>query len=323
MTVEDLLVPVSEDAPTGADLDDSNDREFIRQAFEDGEGVDWRTVTDLIERQCAETKDIWLAVYLARGGAQMGRLDVASRGCALLAGLLETYWDTMFPSLEEYGFQGRKGPCESLTRIGPFIGPLRRTVVVEHPRLGQYTGEDLERFEAEGESADGFGMFRRAIEDLGSDSLVATIAVLDEMRAALGRADVVLVDRADGDTGTDFTPTYDAIDAIRRAVARHVPSEVDADDDAAESADPGSSTEPRVAGRVESREDVVRALDMITDYYRRREPGSPIPVALRRVRGWVTMDFMAILRDIAPNSMDEAGSVLVGRPVEEETNTDY
>jgi hypothetical protein len=68
---------------------------------------------------------------------------------------------------------------------------------------------------------------------------------------------------------------------------------------------------PRIAGRVESREDVVKALDAIADYYRRREPTSPVPAALQRVREWVNLDFLALLEDIAPNSLDEAKRVLV------------
>ena len=75
--------------------------------------------------------------------------------------------------------------------------------------------------------------------------------------------------------------------------------------------DAGSGGGPRIAGRVESREDVVKALDAIADYYRRREPTSPVPAALQRVREWVNLDFLALLEDIAPNSLDEAKRVLV------------
>jgi type VI secretion system protein ImpA len=52
-------------------------------------------------------------------------------------------------------------------------------------------------------------------------------------------------------------------------------------------------------------------LDSITDYYARREPGSPVPLVLRRARDWVTLDFLSVLEDIAPNSLEEARRVLV------------
>lgn len=322
MNVAALLEPVSADDPAGPDLFDDPERQEIELAFDEAPGdVDWRRITGLIEAQAARTRDVWLAVYLTRAGALWGKLDLVVAGAQLLAGLFETWWDALHPSLADYGFQGRKGPCESLAKIGPFLGPLRRVVLIEHPRLGTYRGEDFLRFETEGDAAEGFGMFRRAIEETDKEALQQTIDSLDAVREAIRRADAVLTAKADGDTGTDFKPTYEAIEAIRRAVAPYagITPAVEEPVAAAEEA-PVATTGPRIAGRVESREDVIKAIDAIADYYQRREPGSPIPVALRRVRAWVPMDFMAILKDIAPNSVSEAGNVLLSR---EENGSGY
>jgi type VI secretion system protein ImpA len=72
-----------------------------------------------------------------------------------------------------------------------------------------------------------------------------------------------------------------------------------------------------LSGSVNSREDVLRALDAIGDYYRRKEPGSPVPVVLQRAREWVNLDFLAVLADIAPNGLDEAKRVLSFRKPDE------
>lgn len=322
MDVEALLQPVSDDAPGGEDLYGDPQRTEIELAFEpDAEEVDWRRIVSLIEDQAGRTKDVWLGIYLARAGVKMGRLDTALAGTEFLAGMFERYWDTMHPALDDLGFQGRKGPCESLTRIGEFIGPLRRTTLITHPRLGSYTGEDLQRFDEEGDAADGFGMFRAAVAETDEADIQAALASLDAMRAAVKRADAVLVAQADGDTGTDFTPTYDAIDAIRRALAPYAGSDADEASELAEGEVDagGAGGGQRIAGRVESRDDVIRAIDAIADYYQRREPASPIPVALRRIRGWVTMDFMAILKDISPDGMSQAETVLLARKEEEDS----
>ena len=327
MSIDELLAPVSDESPVGEDLlYDDAEREKIELAFDDDSGsVDWREIVKLIEGQCGRTKDVWLATYLIRAGALLGKLETVVLGCELLAGLFETYWDDMYPKLDEYGFQGRKGPCESLTKIGAFLGPLKRTILVSHPRLGNYSGEDLQRFDAEGDTADGFGMFRAAIDETDVEDLKTAVALLDEMLAALRRVDSVLMAKADGDTGTDFRPTYEVIEGIRRALLPYTGAEPEPDeaDDGSNAGDsPGSGGGPRIAGRVESREDVIKAIDAVTDYYHRREPASPIPVALRRLRTWVSMDFMSILKDIAPNSVSEAGSVLLSRP-EEDSSSDY
>ena len=62
----------------------------------------------------------------------------------------------------------------------------------------------------------------------------------------------------------------------------------------------------RLSGRVETREDVIRALDSIADYYRRSEPSHPIQPLVDRVRQWVTMDFLTLMNDIAPDGTDQA-----------------
>lgn len=323
MDIEALLAPVSADSPAGEDLSYDNDRQVIESAFEtmpEGEEspVDLRDTLRLIEAQSAKTKDVWLAIYLTRAGAKLGQLDTIVVGTQMLAGLFERYWDVVHPTLDEYGFQGRKGPCESLTRIGEFLGPLRRTILVEHSRLGRYSGADFERFAAEGDTADGYGMFRAALDDTPTENIQSAIDQLDQVRDAIRRADAVLTANADGDTGTNFQPTYEAIETMRRALGPFAGIEPGAADEAGDGGQGQAQSDasgggPRIAGRVDSREDVIRALDAVADYYARREPGSPVPVALRRVRAWVTMDFMAVMEDIVPNGINEARTVLLSQ----------
>jgi type VI secretion system protein ImpA len=330
MTIDELLEPVSDESPVGEDLTYDAERQAIEQPFDlaaeggdAADSVDWRETIQLIEGQSRRTKDVWLAVYLARAGARMGNLETIDTGCQMLAGLFERYWDTLHPTLEEYGFQGRKGPCESLTRIGEFLGPFRRTVLIEHPRLGRFTGEDLDRFSQEGDAAEGFGMFRAAIAETPVEDIQAAIDRLDSIRDAIRRADAIMMTNADGDTGTNFQTTYETIESIRRGLTPYAGIADEPSAEGAEAAAPSNdSGGPRIAGRVDSREDVMKALDAIGDYYQRREPGSPIPVVLRRARSWVTMDFMTILNDISPNSVSEAKTVLVARS-ENDDNSSY
>ena len=326
MTLDDLLAPITIDAPAGDDLSYDGERQAIEQAFElasqGATEIDWRDTVRLIEDQSRRTKDVWLAVYLARAGARLGRLETVEAGCAMLAGLFDRYWAEVHPTVEEYGLQGRKAPCESLTRIGEFLGPLRRTVLIEHSRLGSFTGDDFERFATQGDAAEGYGLFRAVLNDTPTDTLQAAVTRLDAIRDAIRQADVVLTEQAAaaGDTGTNFTPTYDAIELIRNSLVPYAGLEVANSglavaDGATETAAVGEARSG-TPGRVDSRDDVVRAIDAIAEYYQRREPSSPVPVALRRVRGWVVMDFMAILRDIAPNSLADVGTVLLARPDE-------
>ena len=329
MDVEALLAPVSDDEPTGADMDGSTDRYAIEEPFQaegEGEGLDWRgTIRDIVA-QSKQTKDLWLATYLARAGAKAGDLDVVVDGTQMLAGLLERYWDNVHPRLEEVDFIGRKTPCESLTKIREFLGPLRRTALITHPRLGSYSGADIERFASEGEQAEGYGMFRAAVAETPVEDIQASIDRLDQIRDGIRRADTVLTDNAGDDTGTNFQTTYEVIEAIRRSLAPYAgldepATEAEADGDYGGGSG-GSGGGPRIAGRVESRDDVIKAIDAISDYYRNREPSSPVPVLLKRVRSWVTQDFLTIISELVPEALPEAQKIL-GFKEEEQASSDW
>ena len=324
--LEALLAPVSEAEPAGADLSDDDRRQKLDLVFETsasgeesgGDEVDWRSVVRTIEEQSALTKDIWLPVYMARAGARAGDLETVELGCRYLAGMCETYWDSMYPALDVLGFQGRRSPCESLTSIGRFIRPLRQLALVEHPRHGNFNGEDIEQFAREGELAAGYGMFRAALDETPPEQVAETVERLDRIREAIGRVDAVLTEHANGDTGVNFSTTYATVDSLRSGLAGFAGLATVAEPAAeGQSELPSASPTPGAGvgmpGRIDSREDVIRALDAAIDYYRRREPASPVPVALHRAKAWVGMDFLAILEDIAPDSLNEARRVLTSQ----------
>ena len=325
ITVEALLAPVTEDAPSGPDLAYDPVRVEIEQAFERPVSIDvtgteaaasttdWRRIVGLIETQSAETKDVWLGAYLCRAGAAMGDLQLVLTGAEYLAGLCEQYWETVHPQLEEYGFQGRKGPCESLASVGDFLRPLRRMRLLEHPRLGSFSAEDFKRFQTSGDAEDGYGQFKAALAATPEENLLAIAQTLEAVGDAIRRVDRVLVAQAGDETGANFQTTYETLSDIKRSVlsfSASPPAAEETDTPSGEDAQASPSRSGGAGGKVESRQDVIKALDAIGDYYRLREPGSPIPVLLQRAREWVNLDFLSIIGDIAPGSVDEAKRVL-------------
>ena len=341
LDIDSLVAPLSDEdgERAGPDLGYSNERADIEAPFQlDANGGEveeraWRDSIKAIRGQAAETRDLWLAVYLTRAGAKVGDLQIVADGTALLAGLLEELWEDVHPTLDEADFVGRKTPCDSLTKIREFLAPLKRATVFEH-RQGKVTGEDMERFAAEGARADGYAQFRAAITANDPDraaeiaeAFATTVARFDAIRDAIRRADQVLVANAGSDTGTNFQPTYDLLATLRGAVAPYAGLEEDepagAEDMMASTTGEGAAAGPSLSGRVNSREDVVRAIDAIADYYKAREPGSPVPVLLKRARNWVTMDFLELLDDLAPESLAEARRVLVSKADAPEAESDY
>ena len=335
MNVDALIAPLSdaEGAEAGPDLGYSDDRSAIEAPFNEdaaGDEVDeksWRDSIKLILKQVEQTRDLWLAIYLMRGGAKVGDLSTVADGGRMLAGLLENLWIPVHPTLDEADFIGRKTPCDSLTRVREFLNPLRRVVIFQH-RQGKVSGEDLERFAAQGAGAEGYGAFRAAYEDKDPEraaeikaGFVTAVEQFDALIDAIKRTDAVLVANAQGATGTNFTALYDTLDSLRAATAPWAGMAVEAAtaQDAGAGAVGGgdgvygSGGGPALSGRVNSRDDVLRAIDAICEYYQAREPGHPVPVMMKRARHWVGMDFLALLDDLVPESMDSARRLLVSK----------
>jgi type VI secretion system protein ImpA len=66
---------------------------------------------------------------------------------------------------------------------------------------------------------------------------------------------------------------------------------------------------------VTNRADAMRLLDLVSDYYRKNEPSSPLPLLIARARRLADKDFLDILRDLAPDALGQAQNV-VGNPSE-------
>ena len=69
-----------------------------------------------------------------------------------------------------------------------------------------------------------------------------------------------------------------------------------------------ATTRRRTAGHgtIRSRQDAVRALEAVAEYFRRNEPSSPVPLIVERAKRMVSMDFLAVLADLAPDALEQA-----------------
>jgi type VI secretion system protein ImpA len=59
---------------------------------------------------------------------------------------------------------------------------------------------------------------------------------------------------------------------------------------------------------INSRQDAIRALDAVANYFRTNEPSSPIPLFIERAKRLVAKEFLEVLADIAPDAVSQARS---------------
>jgi type VI secretion system protein ImpA len=87
----------------------------------------------------------------------------------------------------------------------------------------------------------------------------------------------------------------------------------DAGDDAEVSAAParrGASRGGGLGSSIDTREDALRAIDMVCSYLERTEPTNPAQFFLRRARRLVDKNFIELVRELAPESLEQVARIM-------------
>lgn len=334
-TIEELLAPVSDELPCGEDLDESLEFDTLRAAFDDDFALDtgmatladgekrlspvnWSETFDNIEKLCGQTKDLFLAVSYARCGIVRGDPDIVDQGLQFAARLLEEQWDTVHPLVDDPGGRLRGPLFEDLARRGAFAMPFLGMPLVLGNR-GSIKSEQLIDVHENGGTSDSYPAVRGILDQLEDEARAAIAAQLASMLDSLARIEAVLRER-NVSGRPDFSTLRDSIGLVEEAylaLAGLAVPEADGEsgdgDDGADEAESVGTSGPGFGGAVKSRDDVMKALNAIEQYYARAEPGHPVRLAMGRMRSWVNKDFMGILEDIAPRSLDDVKSVLLER----------
>jgi type VI secretion system protein ImpA len=135
---EDLLQPIPGSNPAGANLryDPIYDKiKEARREEDDAEQGDWkraRKVADwplvvklTSEALATKSKDLQLAAWLTEAQLKQESLGGLRAGLGLLCGLLQTFWDTLYPELEDGDAELRAAP---LNWVGRYLAASVRMV---------------------------------------------------------------------------------------------------------------------------------------------------------------------------------------------------
>ncbi|MDJ0643259.1 MAG: type VI secretion system ImpA family N-terminal domain-containing protein [Erythrobacter sp.] len=329
-----LLLPVSDDAPAGEDMDESLEFDRLRTAFDanfpydarvterdpdepEPDQVDWSELLELIEELSDKTKDLFLGVAYARCGFALQNSEVVAHGLQYTAGLLEEHWDSVFPTPDgDYGPAGRALICEDLAKRGAFPLPFLKLPIMDDGR-GRVTAGELIDVGEEGAGAEAYPEVMRMLDQMDDEQKEEISDRLTSFQTSFDEIEAVLKEKSDAEV-PDFSTSREFIGKAQSAYAGLTGAETGEDEAAGEGAGSISAAGageggPSIGGAVRSRDDVIKALNAVEQYYERAEPGHPVKVAVARLRGWVTKDFMEILEDIVPNSVDDAKNVLLER----------
>ena len=116
----DLLTPIAGDNPSGANLRYDPVYDQIKEARrQDDAGpqgdwqrerklADYRVVVELTSKMIAErSKDLQLAVWLTEAALHREKFAGLLQGLELLRGMLEQFWETLYPEIEDGDLEPR------------------------------------------------------------------------------------------------------------------------------------------------------------------------------------------------------------------------
>lgn len=332
-SAEQLLLPISNEQPSGVDLAFSPEldaislaRKFDDPSLDQGEWVaelkeaDW----DFVVRRCAgllagSSKDLRLAVWLTEAGAKLYHLRGLSEGLLVLAGLCEKFWDRgLFPEADDGDQEQRIG---NLSWILSRIPALLRDVPVTGGIGGAFTTTDFEtarRQSNQGDSAKAGGGPKLSDMETArrnnSAAFCASFAVdAQDCLEALEKLERIADERL-GKDSPGFSNARDAVESMLRVMpstaAAPAPTAAAPDSGASISAEHGHAPAAAPApagppGAISTRAQAIDQLRAVAQFFRRTEPHSPVSYFADKAANAADQDLHSWLRSV----VKDAGSL--------------
>ena len=344
--VDKLLVEISPESPSGEDLEyDSAFGEFERtvqykpereigKTKVAAEPPNWGAVESQAVELLGRTKDLRVALHLARARLNGGGLVGFAEGLALLRGLLERYWESLYPQLDASDDNDPTMRLNALTVLCSansqsareaselFLMELRRAPLVDTRGIGRFGYLDIEVARGERspptdseQSPPNMATIDAAFRDGESEEIQAKF---DAVNAGIDHVEAIesyIAEKVDATMAPDFTALGDLLKKVRDVFVEKSgvsgPGNSGQGQESAVAAAPAGGGTPAIAnapggvGAIASPKDVVAALDRICDYYKAQEPSSPVPMLLQRAKRLVSRSFAEIIQDLAPESVKQ------------------
>jgi type VI secretion system protein ImpA len=331
LDVETLLQPLAEDAPCGPNLE--YDASFI--AFEQAsrgkpeqqygdtiipaEDPNWLEVRQLGTELITRTKDLRVACVLARALLLTEGFSAFEESLALVRGYIERYWPTVHPQLDPEDDNDpavRVNTLSSLSDQSTTIKSLRSVPMVSSRMLGHFSLRHLNIARGEippaaDEDAPNVSTIEGAFNDADLEqlrtntnslrlSLEHTDAIESVLTQQVGAARAVSLDGLRHSLREIYVVLEEHLSRRDAELQPEQPAEAAATADEAGAAQAPAA---RLTGEIRSREDVIKAIDKICQYYARHEPSSPLPLLLKRAKRLASKSFLEIVQDLSPEAV--------------------
>jgi type VI secretion system protein ImpA len=346
ITIEFLLEPIPGDHPTGENLQYSGLHDEIREArrseenLEQGEwkrdtkSADWHQVEDLAKEALAtKTKDLQVTVWLVEALVKLHGLTGLQDGLKLASGLLERYWESLYPEIDEGDLEARANAFAWLDR--QLAVAVKEVLVTKTPsglnynffqfeeakqfnipeKLDELSIQELEQVNELKQRAEKDGKITS--EHWRTAKGVTRRAFYEDLYKQIGECwqEFQTLDRVMDEKFQRQTPGMGflkkALDEVRSEIEKIVkekriaePDQVSPTETAEggeEVLSAGGTTIIRRSGPVRSREDALKQLSEVAEYFQKTEPHSPVSYLVQRAIRWGEMPLELWLEEVVKN----------------------
>jgi len=309
-----LLQPITEDQPCGENLEDTQllasfdaFRLFGHSTTLDPT-PEWGAIRDAAVEALNKSKDLRLLAHLGTALLWTDGLRPFVETLTIASAWLETNWSGIYPPVDEDAIF-RRNALNCFADQMAVVDGLRRVPLVSHPQLGRFSLRDMEIATGqvpagETDARPDEGQINAAFAEMPLDELRLLRQRVADAQAALHSIDARM--RLEG--GPEAAPSFDPLSAQLVRLARALRAQLALRPDAGEGAETESpgETGTKAVGAIRSRQDAIRALDAVADFFRHNEPSSPIPLLVDRAKRLVSKDFLEVLADIVPEAVGQA-----------------
>lgn len=335
LDISQLLKEISTELPCGEDLEydpqfgeleraaQGKPEQQIGDTLVPAEDADWLTVKNKAISLFERTKDLRIAVYLTRSLLHTEGLSGLRDGLNLIQGLLENYWESVHPQLDPADNNDPTLRINTLTALydpETVLHSIREATLVKSSALGRLSLRDilitlgkLSLPTNSDEKAVEISTINAAFMDAELDDLQNTADAIRQSIECVSAIESQLMDKVGSTHMADFSTLPKLLKEAQHIMTEHLNQrgvgEAEASSEVVNDA-PGTKTSAQsLPNSINSQEDVIRALDMACEYFKRHEPSSPVPLLLQRAKRLIAKDFLEILRDLTPAGVTQAEEI--------------